>query len=163
MDMTTSFSMRRLVCLVACVGALVTPARGQSGPVRLKGKRYVDGHEVRVHCSASGSDGVNTWRRVGAGVRRLDLVPSCPLASDLAGVDFSGREDPIVAFDIPRSRAVVVATASGAVRGALSGELRRKPDDTVSSEHGTLVYQRGSVLFVGEYLARCDEASGCGP
>ncbi|HSP98039.1 MAG TPA: hypothetical protein VL049_12485, partial [Candidatus Dormibacteraeota bacterium] len=82
---------------------------------------------------------------------------------DLDGVDFIGREDVIGAFGIAHRREIVVGTATGAAQGTVSGELRRKPGGSISSEHGTLAYQRGTVLFVGEYLARCDEASGCGP
>jgi hypothetical protein len=151
--------LTRLVVLVSVI-LWSAAAVAETASVRLRGSRFVAGVEQRILCSTY--DG-NQWHRDGNGVRRFVLDPSCPLAADLAGVTFSGREDPITSNGLPRYRDIVVATTDGPLRGAVSGELRRLSDGHFSSERGTLVYHFGAVIFAGEYRARCAGPSPCTP
>jgi hypothetical protein len=150
--------LTRLVLLFSVI--LSSAAVAETGAVRLRGSRFVAGVEQRIFCSTY--DG-NEWHRDGNGVRRFALDPSCPLATDLDGVMFSGREDPISADGSATLREIIVATAAGPLHGAISGELRRRSDGSFSLERGTLVYHLGAVTFAGEYRARCASLSPCTP
>ena len=161
--MTCHAHIHLLTIAAFAIAATSARADPEVGTVRIKGARYVGGVEERIDCSAHAFP-PNRWHRDGPGLRRFELAASCPLAADLTGVLFAGREDVIVYFGTPTTRSTVVATAEVGLRGAASGELRRRFDGTFTYERGRLAYHLGPVTFVGEYKVRCDpSAAECGP
>lgn len=158
-------SARTHLLTIAALAIAATSARAEVevGSVRIRGTRYVAGVEQRIDCSAYAFP-PNRWYRDASGLRRFELAASCPLADDLAGVLFAGAEDAVVWHGFLTRRSVVVATVSGALHGAVSAELRRRPYGSFGFERGRLVYHLGPVTFVGEYKVRCDPSAGaCGP
>jgi len=176
--MTHPHTLTRCVALV--VGAVLLGASADAqivGRLAIKGKRYVDGEEMRISCK--GSTQTNTIEWSVASERVITLDPFCPLTADFTSLTFVGRESEVTRNGISKRRFLFtgvvgsdVPPADPALRGGLSGELRfnqTMPTITYVSDKGTIFYNYRTVgdeqvQFIGSYTARCDDDLGvCGP
>jgi len=158
----------------ALAGALIlgfaldaTSAAAQlAGPVKITGKRYVNGEETKVKC---GNNDGNVLDAFTQGTRTFTLADTedCRIFTDTPGdsgvLTFTGLEDMIAKKTIVKARYIFSGVETGGlVVGAAEGIMRGKPEAaraTFQKDKGTLTYSYEdefgqNIVFVGKYNAK---------
>jgi hypothetical protein len=153
------------VTVTLALGAVGEVSAQLVGPVKITGKRYVDGEESKVKCSNTEGNELDAFTQ---GTRTFTLVdtPDCLIFTDTPGdngiLAFTGKEDMIAKQTIVKARYIFSGVETGGlVEGAATGILKGKPETartTFLKDKGDLTfsYLDGSnrqIIFVGKYKA----------
>ena len=150
----------------ASVRAQLGPA---TGPVQVKGKRWVDGVETAVNCKAKNGH----LLRVSNGERLLLIspAPACSIFEDgraappgpYHGLLFAGPESRVTAHDKLQRRTTLVGfeTFVDDVDGTLNSALHLDDAGGAKSDSGFFAYVRiadgHTIMFAGRYRAKFPE------